>query len=297
MTALTETPAPGTDAWQKLVSASKVAAILGISPWESPYSLWMTMTGRVPREEKDTPAIRRGNYLERGVIEWWVDQHPEIHDWGAQVPARLDDWAIATLDILATLDEAEDRFLICEVKTTSSWDEWGEPGTDAIPAHYYAQVLWQLACEPKAERGYVAVLGPFLDFREYVIERDQAVIDDLIRRCRAFYDSLSQDEPPDLDDHPATVATLRREHPDIAKGEQATVSRADAYAWLTAKHDLDAAQAAERAARARILNAARDAQYVTADGTRIARRQPSRYGISLVATAKADDLNPMENAS
>lgn len=290
-------PAPGSPEWTRLVSASKVAAILGISPWESPYSLWMTMAGRVPHEEKDTPAIRRGNYLEHGVVQWWLDQHPEYTWHETQWSVRLGDWGIATLDILAREDIGAESPVACEVKTTSSWDEWGEPGTDAIPAHYYAQVLWQLACEPKAERGYVAVLGPFLDFREYVIERDQTVIDDLIRRCRAFYDSLSQDEPPALDDHPATVATLRREHPDIAKGEQAAVSRADAYAWLTAKHDLDAAQAAERAARARILNAARDAQYVTADGIRIARRQPSRYGISLVATAKADDLNLMENAS
>lgn len=287
-------PAPGSPEWTRLVSASKVAAILGISPWESPYSLWMTMTGRAPREVRDSDAMQRGNFLENGVIDWWEAKHPEMDPAGRQYAARMEDWAIATLDAIY---HGHEDMTALEVKTTSNTDEWGEPGTDQIPAHYYAQGLWQMACYPPVQRVVFAVLGPFLNLAEYVIERDQTVIDDLIRRCRAFYDSLSQDEPPALDDHTATVATLRREHPDIAKGQQASVSRADAYAWLAAKHDLDAAQAAERAARARILNAARDAQYVTADSIRIARRQPSRYGISLVATAKADDLNLMENAS
>lgn len=281
-------PAPGTPEWTRLVSASKVAAILGISPWQSPYSLWMEMSGRVPREQKDSPALRRGVYLEKGVIAWWRDQHPEIHEISEQWAGRIDDWAIATLDGLAS---GPDGAVALEVKTTSSWDEWGEPGTDAIPAHYYAQVLWQLACCPGAERGHVAVLGPFLDFREYVIERDEPVIADLIRRCQAFHDSLSSDVPPQLDDHVATVATLKREHPDISKGERAAVTRDDALAWLTAKAHLDAAKAAERAAQARILNAAGDAQYVTADDVRIARRQAGRYGVSLIATATTADLN------
>ncbi len=287
-------PAPGSPEWTSLVSASKVAAILGISPWESPYSIWMTMSGRAPREVRDSDAMQRGNFLENGVIDWWESRHPEMDPAGRQYSARMEDWAIATLD---SLYHGNEDMTALEVKTTSNADEWGEPGTDQIPAHYYAQALWQMACYPPVQRVVFAVLGPFLALTEYVIERDDAVIDDLIRRCRAFYDSLSQDEPPALDDHVSTIATLRREHPEIAKGERAVVTAADAHAWLTAKRDLDTAQAAERAARARILNAARDAQYVTADGIRIARRQPSRYGVSLVATAKADDLNLMENAS
>lgn len=287
------TPAPGSPEWTRLVSASKVAAILGVSPWESPYSLWMTMTGRAPREVRNSDAMQRGNFLENGVIDWWESRHPEMEPAGRQYAARMGDWAIATLDALY---HGHEDMTALEVKTTSNTDEWGQPDTDQIPAHYYAQGLWQMACYPPVQRVVFAVLGPFLNLAEYVIERDDAVIDDLIRRCRAFYDSLSDDVPPPLDDHPATVATLRREHPDIAKGERAAVSRADAYAWLDAKHQLKAAETAERGARARILNAARDAQYVTADGIRIARRQPGKYGVNLIATATPDDLNLMESA-
>lgn len=287
-------PAPGSPEWTRLVSASKVAAILGVSPWESPYSLWMTMTGRAPREVRDSDAMQRGNFLENGVIDWWEAKHPEMEPAGRQYAARMENWAIATLDALY---HGHEDMTALEVKTTSNTDEWGEPGTDQIPAHYYAQGLWQMACYPPVQRVVFAVLGPFLTLTEYIIERDQAVIDDLIRRCREFYDSLSQDEPPALDDHKATVATLRREHPDIDKGASAAIPLGMAHAWLAAKRDLDAATAVERGTRAAILNAARDAQYVTADGIRIARRQAGKYGVNLYATASPDDLTILESAS
>lgn len=36
---INDPPAPGTDEWRSILSASKIAAVLGISPWQSPYSL------------------------------------------------------------------------------------------------------------------------------------------------------------------------------------------------------------------------------------------------------------------
>ena len=32
-------PAPGSPEWQRLMTASKVAAVLGLSPWQSPRNL------------------------------------------------------------------------------------------------------------------------------------------------------------------------------------------------------------------------------------------------------------------
>src|SRR5690606_3350974 len=116
-----------------------------------------------------------------------------------------------------------DAPVIVEVKTASRMDGWGEPGTDAIPAHYLCQVYFQLALTPEAERAYVAVLGPYLDFFEYVVERDEAIQDALVAKCRAFYESLALDEPPKLDGHTATLDTLKREHPSIAAKAVATI--------------------------------------------------------------------------
>src|SRR5690606_26667930 len=123
-------------------------------------------------------------------------------------------------------------------------------------------------------------------FFEYVVERDEAIQDALVAKCRAFYESLALDEPPKLDGHTATLDTLKREHPSIAAKAVATIPHDLAHEYVHAALDLDAATARDRAAKAQVLNLAGDAQYIhDPAGTRIARRQPSKYGTSLVRVA------------
>ena len=273
-------PVPGSPEWCLVMSASKVPVALGLSPWQSPFALWHEMTGRTVRDTEQTPAMARGHFLESGVLAWWLAQHPDVVMWDAQATVWLEDWGLATLDALATLDDG--TTVICEVKTSSSWDEWGEPGTDQVPVAYLAQVLWQLALTPDAARAYIAVLGPFLDFREYVIERMDYEHDiaATVHAAQAFYDSLSGDVPPEPSaPWPPTITTLRALHPDIERGEEAVISDELAAEYVAA--DLAAKDAATRkeAAQAAVLAAAGRAQYVTtAAGVRVARRQPAARG-------------------
>ncbi len=165
-------PEPGSREWNRLITASKVPAILGISPWQSPYSLWMQMAGRLDGGP-DTATTRRGHYLEPAILEWWEDARPgrvfSTGLWVSTIP-----WGGATLDGLGYVDDL-DTCVIVEVKSAAYRDGWGSPGTDEIPAHYLAQVQWQLAMCPDAERAYVAVLfGQGFEFAEYVVERDPA---------------------------------------------------------------------------------------------------------------------------
>lgn len=284
-------PTPGSAEWARIVTASKVAGILGVSPYDSPLSTWHKMRGDVTDPPRESAAMSRGNYLERGVLAWWTDRHrDDYYDVREQYYAVRDNlpWAAATLDGLAI--QRDGTCAVVEVKTTSRMDEWGQPGTDEIPVHYLTQVYWQLAMVPEAHRAYVAVLGPFLDFHEYVVERDETIQADLIERCAAFYESLSGDTPPPLDDHVATYDTLRALHPEIDRGEAVEVDADLAAEYVTACHDEKAATARARAAKAAVLNAAGRAQYVTSAGVRIARRQPGKYGVSLIATAKPADM-------
>ena len=39
---------PGSPAWTRRITATKVAAILGVSPWDSPRSMWAKMRGEMP---------------------------------------------------------------------------------------------------------------------------------------------------------------------------------------------------------------------------------------------------------
>jgi putative phage-type endonuclease len=58
--------AQGSAAWHahraQYRNASETAAVLGVSPWVTPYQLWCLRTGRT--EQEVTPAMQRGSDLE-----------------------------------------------------------------------------------------------------------------------------------------------------------------------------------------------------------------------------------------
>jgi predicted phage-related endonuclease len=177
---------------------------------------------------------------------------------------------------------------IVEAKTAAHVDGWGAPGTDEAPAHIAAQALWQLAARPDAARVFVARLGPFLQFDTFPIERDDEMITALVARCLDFWESLSVDVPPPLDTTPATLAAVRRTHPDIDPGRVVTVTRALARRWLKAKTAVERAESRERGRRAELLALMGDGESAqTRDGVEVARRQPAgRGGVALVRKRK-----------
>ena len=56
----------GTDEWHahraKSRNASEAPAVMGVSPWQTPYELWCLRTGRT--ESKMTPAMAHGSAME-----------------------------------------------------------------------------------------------------------------------------------------------------------------------------------------------------------------------------------------
>lgn len=183
-------PIPGSDAHRRIMTASKAAAVLGLSPWRTPLELWHEMRG-TGEPQPTNNAMRRGHYLEPAILAWWRDQHPEVTDYAEQVWMPLGDWAGCTVDAAGTTGAS----VIVEAKSTASWKGWGKPGTDAIPPYYMAQVSFQLALTG-ADRCYVAAIGPYLDFREYVVLSVPDAEAKVLAACKRFYDSLADDEPP-----------------------------------------------------------------------------------------------------
>ena len=123
-------PVTGSPEWASLVTASKVAGILGVSPWTSQRATWHLMRGDLTREEP-TDVQRRGQYLEDGVLRWWMDQHPEYahtvtQPWCTTVP-----WGGAQPDVRARTKDG--RVVLVEAKTAADDSEWGTPGTDEVP--------------------------------------------------------------------------------------------------------------------------------------------------------------------
>jgi predicted phage-related endonuclease len=276
-------PTPGTPEWAAKVTASKVAAILGLSPFESPYAMWRMMRGDIPWPGETAP-MRRGNMLENAVLDWWLADHPDVREVARQRFYPLEEWAGATPD-LDVIDE-DGEVAMVDAKTIGRDDEWGEEP----PTHYIASSMWQLACNPAAKRVHLAVLfGSPFDLRTFTVERDDDLIAGIVARCREFYDSLALDDPPALDDSVATYEAVRALHPDIDPDLDVEVDRSIAHEYVTASLALKDAETRDRAARTVLLDAMGRARIATCDGAKVARRQPNRSGVSLVRTAKHID--------
>lgn len=280
---------PGTTAWARRITASKVAAILGLSPYDSPLSCWHKMKGNIPLEQ-ETEDHRRGHYAEPAILAWWRDQHPEYTVLDRQPQYETPDlpWAAATPDGAASGRHVDDALL--EAKTARNLDEWGEPGTDEIPAYYFVQTQFQMHLAG-IHRTYVPVWGSWFEMAEYVIDYDPELAAGIIARCAEFWASLEADVPPPLDDTVATLQVLKALHPQINPDEVVDLDEATAVEFIDASNEFKAAEARKRAAQSAVLAAMGAAQYGHHADTRVARRQPARGGsVSLYQVAKTTDL-------
>jgi putative phage-type endonuclease len=279
----------GSPGWARTVTASKVAAILGLSPWDSPRSLWHKMRGEVPNDAGNN-ATRRGQYLEPAILAWWRDQHGVTDDreWKDQPSYTLGGWAAATPDA-ACCHPVDDTVLV-EAKSTAQ--EWYE-----LPAYYLTQVIWQMHVSG-IQRCYVPVIGPRLTFTEYVVDyadyaEDAALIE---RKARAFWESLANETPPPLDDTVATYDAVRRVHPEIDRGEAVELTADEAALLVTEQDIYKTTEPRLRLAKSVVIERMGRAQYATYQGVRIARRQPRGDDVTFVVVAKPSDL-PIEEKS
>lgn len=259
---------PGTDEWMRHMSASKIAAVVGLSPWESKFSLYHRMAGLVPREET-SDVMQRGHYLEPAVAAWFADQHPDltVATTGSFVH-RDRHWQAATPDRLAVHDDG--TVDVVECKSTADATGWGDPDTDDIPIYYRCQVMWQLDTLG-LNRCHVAVILPNLTFAGYTVDYDPAEAQILRDAAEAFLADLAAGNRPAIDDSTATHQVVRELHPDI-DGSRADVPDDLARTYLQAVVDAKTAADAKRAATSRLLDHMGDARDAYWNGNKIAYR-------------------------
>ncbi len=93
-----------------------------------------------------------------------------------------------------------DRILECKTAhalASSRSDEWGEPGTDEVPEHYWLQVQWYLGITG-ADAGDLAVLFGGREHCIYTVEADRELFDDLPETASTWWrDHIEADLPPE----------------------------------------------------------------------------------------------------
>lgn len=282
---------PDNDVWHQLrrngITASEIAAVLGISPWESAFSLYW----RKANDWRDEGNVftSAGRHLEDAIADWWMAECDPLQNLQAR-PAGLyanpdRPWQLATPDRLLYMscpgcdgesfrsqhdgslwvctdcmevdgcDPKVVALLECKWVGQPTWDGWGEPGTDEIPVYYRAQVLWQADVLGVSEV-HIAALGPG-GFRAYVVRIDDAARVDLdVMRSAGltFFDRFEHGEAPDLDSHSATVHTLQRLHPDLGDGDlEVELELAERYRMARLDRDNAKARVAKCEAEIRSL--------------------------------------------
>lgn len=201
---------PGSDEWHAArkggIGGSEIAAVLGLSPFESRFSLWHRKKGLVaPVDETD--AMYWGTALEPVICAEFARRHPEWDVQPAPTYAAADRaWQIANPDRLLLSDGGPGALL--EAKTSRDDVGWGEEGTGEIPVYYRAQCLHYLDVLG-LDRCHVAVLIAGSTYREYVVEYDP--VDALQMRAAGaeFMRTLAARERPEIDGHSATYQTVR----------------------------------------------------------------------------------------
>jgi putative phage-type endonuclease len=197
------------------IGASEVAAVLGLTPWESEYGLWMLKTGRRPPIE-DTYVLERGRRLEAACAQWFADL-TELH------LTTTGSWAMRGYEHLRC---SPDRFTSdgggLECKTAG--EDWAKQWTDGPALHAQAQVLWTLAVlglphwylaamtEAAFQWWRIDAVGPLADPRWRAIV-PSGLAEDVIQWMvetvdNWWWDYVVGDREPDVDASDATRQAL-----------------------------------------------------------------------------------------
>ena len=272
-----------------MVSPSKVGAILGLSRWESPFSLWHRMRGDVPPEEpKD--AFDLGHDVESMCDRRWRRRNPGWLLSPDEVqfvvdPEHFGFPAMVTLDRRAVRGRSRRVVEFKMARDQNDAEKWGDDGSGNLPPDYFAQVLTAMLFTGWTDQpGHLLCVGPRIgDERLYQVEYDTDARTEaaaLIEDCRAFYESLSGDEPPPLDKSPATYDCIKQMHPEI-DGTTVELDPDEALAYAHARVEFAGADDQLALEKNRLLKRMETAQYAEIAGLQVARRQPgSKGGVS-----------------
>ena len=196
------------------IGGSDAAAVAGLSPWATPYTVYLDKLGLL-QEQEETEAMRQGRDLEEYVAQRFMEATgKKVNRCNFMVRNPKYPFAVADIDRRVVGENAG-----LECKTTSSLNVRQFNGVD-FPDKYYAQCLHYMAVTG-AERWYLAVLVLGREFHVYCLERDEAEISALMGMEDAFWAQVQDKEPPDITGHHADTAAIGTLWAESNGGEEA----------------------------------------------------------------------------
>lgn len=182
------------EAWLELrrqgLGASDMAAVMGVSPYKTPYQLWAEKTGATP-PQKVGAAANRGVILEDAVGQYYEQERGvKLRKSNGIVRLRKHPRIMASLDRTIV---GEPKGLV-ELKTSSSprWSMWPVPPEVVIQTHVQMGITGAEWCD------VVALLGGLV-FKIERVQFDPVLWAEIQRAALLFLDAVDSKTPPQLE--------------------------------------------------------------------------------------------------
>ena len=285
------------------LGGSDLGAILGLNPYRTPYQIWLEKSGR---SEPFTGNLqtRFGSYAEEFVAREYSDRT------GRQVQRYNSLLRHPTAPLLGHIDrlvvpegakrashQREIRTdLGLEAKTAhalaaSRNGDWGEPGTDAVPASYLIQCQAYMLLTGCANWD-LAVLFGNSDFAIYHLHQDQELGEYIVEEASRWWrDYVVADVPPP----PSSELEARQRWPGHTPGKVVDLDEAQAellrdYAAL--KRQTKSQEAREKLLRDQLFPVLADADEIRINGQPVATYRANKASNKTDWRALAERLLP-----
>ena len=211
------------------ISASRGAAILGLSPYKSRVDVWRDLVFEIWPEIAEERGYAIPEPVENSAVKWGLAAEDMLiriasKMRGQKILKREKYYATLSCQITCHIDGMYADGVLHEAKTTSQRAysaRWGEPGTDLVPIEYQVQAQHQMYCTgakqciitvavfPKTPDEYEKS-GVEFDAKvwekwlvatgsvyQYVIDRNDDAINAMVKTYNHFYENyvLAMREP------------------------------------------------------------------------------------------------------
>lgn len=180
---------------QKGIGGSEAATILGVNPYKSKFNLWLEKTGQVPREKVSNQYVEWGNLLEPVIRKkFQAETGFKVMQNNFVLQHDTHDFMVANLDG-EVIDPSFGGRGVLEIKTTSEHNkkDWAE----GCPTHYMCQLQHYLAVTGY-EYAYIVCLCGGNHFVYYLVERNDFIIDQMIKAEMEFMEQVRLGIPPEI---------------------------------------------------------------------------------------------------
>lgn len=204
------------------IGASESAALFGLSPFQSKFSLWLEKSGRIEPWQPTGDVAERlewGQILEAPIIETYARRS------GRQI-WRFSSFCIARNPLYPAAFASPDGFIVAapdrlaaglaeeglaEVKNTANvWnaDGWAE----GVPIYVQIQCQQQMAITGR-DYDTVTALANGNKLMVWDIERSDDFIEEWRIQVETFWEDVLAGRQPDADGHERTLEALKKLHP------------------------------------------------------------------------------------